>query len=70
MLHTQSVRVLSSSGLIGTSACWWMFSRKDTSVKNSANTNSIKKEPTQKDDLSEVPFSSTSIDYTIRRGGW
>jgi hypothetical protein len=70
MPPAQSVRILGSSGLIGSSAWWWMSNRRDNSIKNVPQTNSLKQELTHQDKADEIPFSGASIDHTIRRGGW
>jgi len=63
MPSIQTTRILGSTSVIGSSAWWWMSYHKRPSKP-------IKQHFDQQYIVNDTPFSSASMDQTIRRGGW
>jgi hypothetical protein len=66
MLPIHTNRIIGSTGLISSSTLWWI-SYQQRPAKAMIP---YKQDPIQKQIKHTAPFSSESIDETIRRGGW
>ena len=63
MPSIQTTRILGSTSIIGSSAWWWISYHQRPHKPT-------KQHSVQQHIVHDVPFSSASVDQTIRRGGW